>query len=654
MKAHMLKLSDMNSRSVDGPRRRSGSNSIKVNVSTSKAELKGRNIYAPKKVNRSTISDVRKPRTSKESLIADTHQSSSIERGKYRRLNEVIEDKKTHKLPHREKKTTHASTSTHEEESKHVDKAAKEFLAEFYDSNATSFNEDIPMKDKKKSWRKQQKAAKKAAKRDSKMHKKKKHKIWPIIVLILVLIICAAGFFVYNFLNDNYQKVVGDDSSILGLIFADEDTPLLADEKGRTNILIFGTEGASMVNPEYDGGFLTDSMMLVSLNQDSGDVKAISLPRDLHYTKGACTGTAKLNEIYYCQYVKNDGSEESMKIYEERGQDALASAFEDILGIKIQYKAHANWAAMVSVIDALGGIDVVFTYGSEEWSGPETAIEVTDKRGLRDIYGGRTIISYPTNEVIHLDGWNALTVARTRNSHGGYGAGRGNFSREYFQQRIIEATVKKARETNFLTDISAATGLINAVGDNVRTTFKDSDIKTLMRLAKDINIENMETLSTVENYDGRAALMKTGMINEISYVIPYGGDMSFNYIHNFIQDRLYAEGFSREMAQIVVLNGTGTSGIAANETIDLQDEGFQVSSIGNAPDDLQDSDKTIIYQLSSDKSETAKKLIEKYGVELVTEVPESLSKFKVITENNVSKSTDFIILIGNDHFESAK
>ena len=416
---------------------------------------------------------------------------------------------------------------------------------------------------------------------------------------------------------------------------------------------VYGTEGYDMDDPNYDGGYLTDSMILVSLNQDTGDVKAINLPRDLHYTKGACTGTAKLNEIFWCNYSLNDGTEESIKTYEKQGQDALAAAFEDILGVTIQYKVHANWAAVVDVVNALGGIDVVFTYGEEHWDGPETAIEVSDPRGLSDAYGWEVFYEYPTMQVIHLDGGDALAVARTRNSHGGYGAVQGNFSREYFQQKIIEATVKKARETNFVTDLSAATGLLNAVGDNIRTTFQDSDIKTLMRLAKEININNMETLSTVENYDGRAALMTTGMVNGISYVLPYGGDMYFSNIRSFIQERLYAEGFSREMAQVVVLNGTETPGTAAEEQLNLEDEGFTIYSIGNAPDDLQNAEKTTVYQLNDTKPETAKKLAEKYGVELVTDIPESLSEYTSSSDDTESVAADFIVIIGNDHFESA-
>lgn len=688
----------MNSRSVDGLQRRSGSKKAKKVVSISQAGLTRRDTDAPRKVSRSTIASVRKTTNTKQasegSRIASVRQSSPIERDEHRQLK-IQQQKEVRKseqekanrkrilmervtqaeleeqtADHRQlgepqkktkkvrrlfspKSTLREDALQSEDKLEHGDEAARRFLAAVHDKDATSFDE-IPAKEKKKSWHKQQKVAKKAAKRDTKMHEKKKRKKWPIVLLIILLLLGGGGFYLYNYFNTRYQKVAGDDSSILGLILADEKTPLQADERGRTNILIFGTEGYNMVDPEYDGGFLTDSMMLVSLNQESGDVKAISLPRDLHYTKGACTGTAKLNEIFYCNYIQNDGSEESMKEYEKQGQDALASAFEDILGITIQYKVHVNWAAMIDVINALGGIDVVFTYGSEEWGGPETAIEVTDERGLMETDGSTVFIDFETNTPYHLDGGNALSVARSRNSHGGYGAARGNFSREYFQQKIIEATVKKARETNFVTDLGASTGLINAVGDNIRTTFQDGDIKTLMRLAKEININNMETLSTVENYDGRAALMTTGMVNGISYVLPYSGDMYFGNIHSFIQERLYMEGFSREMAQVVVLNGTETPGTAAEEQLNLEDDGFTIHSIGNAPDDLQNTEKTIVYQLNDTKPETAAKLAEKYGVELVTDIPESLSVYKDSSDYTGSTAADFIVIIGNDHFELAE
>ena len=77
--------------------------------------------------------------------------------------------------------------------------------------------------------------------------------------------------------------------------------------------------------------------------------------------------TSKINELFYCKYIKNDGTEESKKKYENEGGEDLANAFEEVLGIDIQYRVHVNWAALIQAIDAIGGIDVVFTYGDQTW-----------------------------------------------------------------------------------------------------------------------------------------------------------------------------------------------------------------------------------------------------------------------------------------------
>ena len=89
------------------------------------------------------------------------------------------------------------------------------------------------------------------------------------------------------------------------------------------------------------------------------------MPRDLK--SHTCTATSKINELFYCKYIKNDGTEESKKKYENEGGEDLANAFEEVLGIDIQYRVHVNWAALIQAIDAIGGIDVVFTYGDQTW-----------------------------------------------------------------------------------------------------------------------------------------------------------------------------------------------------------------------------------------------------------------------------------------------
>ena len=506
--------------------------------------------------------------------------------------------------------------------------AVKDFLEEVRDSDPTNLAE-LPKKEKMK-----EKPPKKSKK--EKIKKPKKHKVLKRVLLILLLLILAGGAAVYFYFNDFIAKVT-DGGNLLGFLFSDPDTPLKKDDQGRTNIVIFGTEGYNMDDPNYDGGFLTDSMMLLSIDQDSGDAKAVSLPRDLKasYT---CTGTGKINEVYFCEYSKNDGSEASRKEYETRASNKLGEAFSEVLGVDVHYHVHANWAAVIRIVDAIGGIDVVFTSEGQTWEGDETTIETTSKKGLRDVNShGKVYIDYPNGQVIHLDGAQALGVARVRNAYGGYGASNGNFNREVFQQRILEAIVKKAKSKNLTSDLVAVMQIKDAVGDNLRTDFKDDEIKAVLKVASNVDFTNLETISLYSTDDKPAALMRTGTINGISYVLPTAGVGNYANIKSYIKRKLSAEAFTSENAQIAVMNGTSAYGIASKEKTELENSGYIVSSTSNAPSDQSGFDGVRVYQKNAKMSQTAEALKKFYNVDIITEIPDSLQ----------NQGADFIVIIGN-------
>ena len=509
-------------------------------------------------------------------------------------------------------------------------KAVKDFLSENYNDDPTDLV-DAPRKKKKE---KKKKRGHKGLKRF-------------LIVFVILLIVAGGGIFLY--LNDFVSQIT-DGGGLLGLLLSDPDTPLEKDENGRSNILIFGTEGWSMDHPEqYDGGDLTDSMMLISINQDTGDAKAISLPRDLKTT--TCTSSGKLNEVYYCNYSEiytkiaagQKVSNEERQEYERKAATELAKKFEEILGIKVHYRVHVNWQAVVQVIDAIGGVDVVFVYGDQKWDGNETTIEVSDERGIADMrydYSGYNF-EYQTGKAYHLGGQEALAVARARNAFGGYGASGGNFSREYFQQRIIEAMVKKARASQITSDLVKALKIKEAVGKNFRTNFKDTEIKTLLKLADSDILTRMETISLYNADEGGQSLLTMGLINGISYVYPAEGVGQYSQIHSYIKKQLSGADYINEGAKIVVLNGTKANGVAGNEKNDLEDDGYTVSQVDNAPDKdgLSNFDGVKLYQVNTKMEKTAKALKKRYGVDIITKIPNELKSY----------DSDFIVIIGNGH-----
>lgn len=584
----------MNSKSIDGLQRRSGSVKTANKTTTKRAVAK------------TTV--VKKPATRRINVNAQAAKRSLELPSKKKDLKELIAENEV--LEEKQAK---------DEKDSHRESAVKEFLEEVKDVDPTDLTE-IPKKERKKEKRKKMKK------------EKKKHTLRKVIIIIVLLLLAGLAA-VYFYLNDFVAKVT-DGGTLIGLLTSDPDTPLKQDSNGRTNIIIFGTEGYSMDNPNYAGGFLTDSMMLLSINQETGDAKAVSLPRDLK-APTSCTGTGKFNEIYYCEYSRSKN--------ESAAAQKLADAFTTVLGVEVHYKVHANWDAVVKIVNAIGGIDVVFITKGQGWDGNEVTIETTSKKGLKDVNSrGKAYLDYPNGKVIHLDGAQALAVARVRNAYGGYGAANGNFNREVFQQRVLEAIIKKAKEKNITSDLIAVMQIKDAVGDNLRTDFKDNEIKTALKIASNVDMKNLESISLFSTDDKPAALMTTGMINNISYVLPTAGVGNYANIKSYIKRKLSAEAFSSENAQITVMNGTAAYGIAGKEKTQLENNGYYVKTATNAPSDQSGFDGVRVYQKNAKMTLTAEALKKFYKIDgknrtMSTEIPESLK----------NTEADFIVIIGN-------
>lgn len=563
-----------------------------------------------------TRASVKKPTAAKKTTKKINVTTASRPTVARRRNLEVPDSKKDLKALIKENDALEAKQKK-EEKDMRQEAAVREFLEEVKDVDPTNLAEPMKRDTKKGKKYKMEKPKK----------PKKKHKVVKRVIIILSLLILAGGVGVYLYLNDFVAKVT-DNGSLLGLIFSDPDTPLKQDSNGRTNFIIFGTEGYSMDDPNYDGGFLTDSMMMVSINQETGDAKAVSLPRDLK--ANTCTATSKMNEVYYCEYTKSKN--------EQAAAQKLADVFNEVLGVEIHYKIHANWDAVTKIVDAIGGIDVVFTYKDQTWEGDETVIETTSNKGLRDISSDHKIyLDYPNGQPIHLDGEHALSVARVRNAFGGYGASNGNFNREVFQQRILEAIIKKARANNVTSDLMAVLKIKEAIGDNLRTDFKDTEIKTALKVLGGVDMSSIETISLYSTDDKPAALLRTGMVNGFSYVIPTAGVGNYSAIQSYMKTKLSAQSYTSENAQITVLNGTSAYGIAAKEKTELEDNGYIVKSTANAPSDQSGFDGVRVYQKNAKLTKTAEALKKFYNVDLITEIPESLK----------TTEADFIVIIGN-------
>ena len=439
-------------------------------------------------------------------------------------------------------------------------------------------------------------------KKAKKMHKKpvsKKRKIITGILLFIVLILLGGVIWFILWGNDIIAKITGGQGNIFDL-FTENYVDLKTDENGRTNILAFGTSGYNMDGDEgngtHDGAQLTDSIMVISLDQKTGDVAMLSLPRDLK-ASSTCTATGKINEIYWCNNM--DGNNE------QSGAEALSNEVGKILDLDFQYYAHLNWGSLIQIVNTLGGI------------------EVTLDEDISDY--GWTGAVFKAGETYTIDGDQALGLARAR-----HGTASGDFTRGASQQKILIGIKDKVLEKQLsLTDIIS---LASTLGDNLRTNFSIDEMKSLAHLTYDFDFNNIRQVSLIEP----ERLMTTGTINGISYVLPVGGNGNYSNIRAYVAKMFSSDPKQYEDPTILILNANDTPGAAANEKIKLEEDNYPTIYVDDVPATGEFENEYTLYARTEDKPSTKKLLEEKYNTTAKTleELPAG-----------IDTTCDFVIIV---------
>lgn len=436
-----------------------------------------------------------------------------------------------------------------------------------------------------------------------------------IVIALAIILLIVGGYLGVKFLIATGRVFNGN---LFDLLSAGKE--LKTDEFGRTNILLFGDSSDSVAHQDEGAGTeLTDSMMVISIDQKTKNAVLFSIPRDLWVKYGeACNSgyEGKINEVYMCG--KDGGTEED-------GAQKLMGIVSDVFDIEMQYYTKVSYNALKDAVGAVGGITV--------------EIDSDDPRGVFDpnfdwqCNFRCNLVKYP-NGPAQLDGERALALARARNAAGGYGLGGGNFDREQYQQKIILAIKEKAVNAGTLANPVAVSGLIDTLGNNVKTSFDTGEVKTLVSLAQEINDQSIKRLSLVKEED---PIMTTGNYEGISIVRPVEGLFDYSEVQRYIRSQLTNDVSANEDATIEVLNGSDTAGVAGKKAQELSTQGVIVNSTGDAPTSDSYGDIQWFDTTGGQKAQTATKLQEVLGEPSSGgELPEG-----------VYSDADFVIIVGN-------
>lgn len=270
-------------------------------------------------------------------------------------------------------------------------------------------------------------------KRMSKKQRRKRKRIilGVEIVVVLLLLCCLAIWLKLSKINQT-GKLDEDQLSINDL---DEETRELLE--GYTNIALFGLDNRS--NGSYGSGN-SDSIMIASINNDTHEVKLVSVYRDTY-----------LN-------VYDDDFKKCNSAYAKEGVDGAIAMLNQNLDLNIKDYVAVDFNAMVEVIDLLGGIDIEVT--KEEAGYMQVYIDEIQKvTGVKSSYvtGGG---------VCTLDGVQATAYCRVR-----YTAGD-DFKRAERQRIVLSAMADKAKQAKLTT----LNKIIDAVFDDIDTSLTSSEI----------------------------------------------------------------------------------------------------------------------------------------------------------------------------------
>ncbi|MEU6858100.1 LCP family protein [Glycomyces sp. NPDC046736] len=225
---------------------------------------------------------------------------------------------------------------------------------------------------------------------------------------------------------------------------------------GALNILVIGSDHREG-NAEEDAR--SDTVILMHVNEDGTEAHGVSIPRDLyvHIPEYA-------EASYYPDYTGVDTKFNAA--YAWGGVPLTVLTVEDFTGVRIDHVVEINFAGLVQVVDALGGVEM-----NIEWADHPNYY---DETGVTSIHGEERYFPKGPN---HLTGEEALDYVRQR-----YQWQRGDFARMQHQQELIKAIMDSALSAGVLTSRDTLTSFIDSTSDAVKVDTEFNVVSTAISL----------------------------------------------------------------------------------------------------------------------------------------------------------------------------
>lgn len=448
-------------------------------------------------------------------------------------------------------------------------------------------------------------------------NKKRRRKANYIITAIVIILVLFGKIIISETDSINWLSPDSFFGKISHLI-SSSDKELPGEKNDRINILLLGMGGEG-----HDGAYLTDTILLASIQPSTGNIALISIPRDLAGPINNSSVWEKINHINAYAEVNHPGTEGKV----------TAKKISDLLQIPIPYYVLVDFSGFIDIINEVGGITVNVKNSFDDYKYP---IKGEEKNS--DYYSRFEHLHINAGKQ-KMNGELALKYARSRHALGAEGS---DFARAKRQQIILEAVKEKLLSKQTLLNPIVLRKLIAKLNNNVSTNLKAWEMLKVWEMIKHTthdNIINKVLNDAPNNYlvastgqNGAFLLVpKTGNFSEIRKMIK-------NVLNNTKVKPKEIEPVG-EGTNIVIINGTWVGGLAKKTEDNLEQYKYNVVKIDNAP--TRDYSESIIYDLTyGHKDKALHSLIDLNSAKQAFNAPEWIKKYE--KNNNV----DFILILG--------
>lgn len=369
----------------------------------------------------------------------------------------------------------------------------------------------------------------------------------------------------------------------------------------RVNVLLLGIDA---LDGRYEGNnSRTDTMMLLSLDPKTNTSFILSIPRDSRVKIRGRSGMDKINHAHAYG-----------------GVDLALKTTRDLLQIPIHHYIRVDYQALFKTVDDIGGVEIDVPMDmrySDPYATPPLNINLKKGRQV-------------------LDGQKSMEYLRFRKGYANQDLGRINAQQE-FLQALIEKVMSPA-------SVIRIPQYIDTFHTYVDTDMSKRDMLDITREAIRIRPSEIEK-HTIPG--------KPAMINGVSYY--QVNESELRELIDFLMSGEYSKeenlenqagsveiqtashaGTVEEVkdSEIVILNGSGRSGIATRAADLIRISDMKVARTGNA--DNFNYDETIIYYREDKKTAQS--------------IKKALGKGKIVQESNRVNGMNFdiLVIVGKD------